>query len=101
MRSLFPDFAEFLQILNQLKVRYMVIGGWALGWHGWPRLTKDIDIWVAVDGRDFDDCYSRAKTIAAGDLDVKIISLEDFKINKRVSGRLRDLADLEDLGEDV
>ena len=49
MRPLPPDFKDFLQILNRRQVRYMVVGGWALGLHGWPRLTRDIDFWVAVD----------------------------------------------------
>jgi len=60
-----------------------------------------IELISSVDGRTFDDCYSRAKSIEAGDLEVKIIGLEDFKINKRASGKLCDLADLEDLGEEV
>lgn len=54
MRPLFPDFKDFLIILNQERVRYMVVGGWAVGWHGWPRMTKDIDIWVAVDPENAD-----------------------------------------------
>jgi len=49
MRPFPPDFKDFLLILNRLKVRYLVVGGWAVGFHGWPRLTRDIDIWVAID----------------------------------------------------
>ena len=52
IRPLPPDFRDFLEILTELKVRYMVVGGWAVGLHGWPRLTRDIDIWVAVDAEN-------------------------------------------------
>ena len=44
-----PDFKEFLQLLNAHNVRYLVIGGYAVGYHGYPRATVDMDIWVAID----------------------------------------------------
>jgi len=40
------DFKEFLSLLNSNDVRYLVIGGYALGAHGHVRYTKDLDIWV-------------------------------------------------------
>ncbi len=40
------DFKEFLQSLNDNGVRYLVVGGYAVTLHGYPRYTKDIDIWV-------------------------------------------------------
>jgi len=40
------DFAEFIQSLNDNKVRYLVVGGYAVAFHGHPRYTKDIDIWL-------------------------------------------------------
>ena len=43
------DFKEFLKSLNDNNVRYLVIGGYAVAFHGHPRYTKDIDIWVARD----------------------------------------------------
>lgn len=39
------DFTEFITLLNTHKVRYLVIGGYAVAFHGYPRYTKDIDIW--------------------------------------------------------
>lgn len=42
-----PDFREFLRLLNSARVEYLVIGGYAVGHHGYPRTTADIDIWVA------------------------------------------------------
>lgn len=47
-----PDFKEFLQLLNSHKVEYLVIGGYAIGYHGFPRTTGEIDIWVAVNARN-------------------------------------------------
>jgi hypothetical protein len=143
-----PDFKDFLLILNKLRVRYLVVGGWALGFHGWPRLTRDIDIWIAVDaenaekvrqalrefhapgpipddffsdkekniyfmgipptrievissidGVKFEECFSNRQMVLHDGVEVPIIGLDDLKSNKAASGRLKDLADLEDLGE--
>jgi predicted nucleotidyltransferase len=40
------DFREFIQSLNDNQVRYLVTGGYAVAFHGHPRYTKDIDIWI-------------------------------------------------------
>ncbi len=42
------DFKEFLKLLNDLKVKYLLVGGYAVGYYGYPRATADIDIWIAV-----------------------------------------------------
>jgi hypothetical protein len=42
------DFKEFLSMLKSHGVRYLLIGGYAVGYHGYPRATGDIDIWIAV-----------------------------------------------------
>lgn len=44
-----PDFREFLQLLNAHEVHYLVVGGYAVAFHGHPRYTKDLDIWLWVD----------------------------------------------------
>jgi hypothetical protein len=43
------DFKEFLQLLNENEVEYLIVGGYAVAFHGYPRYTKDIDIWVKSD----------------------------------------------------
>jgi hypothetical protein len=43
------DFAEFIRILNQRRVRYLVIGGYAVAFHGHPRATDDVDVLIASD----------------------------------------------------
>ena len=42
-----PDFREFLQLLNAQHVEYLLIGGYAVGYHGYPRATADMDLWIA------------------------------------------------------
>ncbi len=43
-----PDFKEFLKLLHSHHVEYLLIGGYAVGYFGYPRATADIDIWIAV-----------------------------------------------------
>ncbi len=40
------DFEEFFKLLNQEKVKYLIIGAYAVAYHGQPRFTGDIDIFV-------------------------------------------------------
>ncbi|MFN0035119.1 MAG: hypothetical protein ACKVUS_08635 [Saprospiraceae bacterium] len=40
------DFKEFVELLNAHEARYLVVGGYAVNYHGYPRYTKDIDFWI-------------------------------------------------------
>jgi len=42
--NLCQDFKEFVALLNKHDVRYLVVGGYAVGFHGHPRYTKDLDV---------------------------------------------------------
>lgn len=42
------DFRDFLKLLNSHRVEYLLIGGYAVCFHGYYRTTADIDIWVGV-----------------------------------------------------
>lgn len=42
------DFKEFLQLLNAHNVRFLLVGGYAVGFHGYPRLTQDMDIFYEI-----------------------------------------------------
>jgi hypothetical protein len=44
--NLEPDFKDFVELLNKHQVEYMVVGGYALAFHGEPRFTGDMDIWI-------------------------------------------------------
>ena len=42
------DFKEFLKLLQDARVEYLLIGGYAVGYYGYPRATMDMDVWIAV-----------------------------------------------------
>jgi hypothetical protein len=140
------DLKEFLKLLGEHRVDYLLIGGYAVSYHGYPRPTGDMDIWVCmshenavkiiaaleafgfgvsgltaepfvqpdhitrmgnrpfqieilttISGLDFDAAYAERIVDVIDGVPVSIISVEHLKINKRASGRLKDLADLESL----
>jgi hypothetical protein len=41
------DFEDFLRLLEERSVEYMIVGGFAVAYHGFPRFTKDIDVFYA------------------------------------------------------
>ena len=45
-QTLNRDFLDLLELLNEEGVRYLIIGGYAVGAYGYARATKDIDIWI-------------------------------------------------------
>jgi predicted nucleotidyltransferase len=49
MANLPKNFLEFSQKLNEHKVRYLIVGGYAVIYHGYPRSTVDFDVFVAMD----------------------------------------------------
>jgi hypothetical protein len=140
------DFREFIQSLNDNHVRYLIVGGYAVAFHGHPRYTKDLDVWLWVDeqnaekmvkaleqfgfaslgltaddflepgtiiqlgyppnridlitklvGVDFETCYVNRVEEQLDDVILPFIDLDNLKKNKNASGRLQDLADLENL----
>jgi len=46
--ELHPDFKDFLKLLNCHGVNYLLVGGYAVGFYGYPRATADMDIWIDV-----------------------------------------------------
>jgi hypothetical protein len=146
MTRLPPDFKEFLKLLNDYKVAYLLVGGYAVGYHGYPRATADMDIWIerspdnaeklvgvlkifgfdlpelsvdlflqknrivrmgvpplrleiitSVSGLEFAEAYQDRVVDLLDGIQVNLISLNHLKINKKASGRHRDLNDLENL----
>jgi hypothetical protein len=47
-----PDFSDFLKLLATHDVEYLLIGGYAVGFHGYVRTTMDMDVWIRVDDRN-------------------------------------------------
>ena len=56
-----------------------------------------IEILTSIDGVEFSECYNNKSIAAIDDIEINFISLKDLKKNKRASGRLQDLADIENL----
>lgn len=56
-----------------------------------------IEILTSISGVDFEECYTRRKTAKIDGVKINLISLADLKENKKASGRLKDLNDLENL----
>ena len=152
-RILNPDYRDMVECLLREGVDFMLVGGYAVALHGWPRTTFDIDFWImanpqnakavmraitsfgaplmglteadfhkpgmvfqigtepqridiisAVDGLDYADAALRAVTMNVDGLEIKVVSLDDLIVNKRASGRPKDIADavmLEKLKERV
>jgi hypothetical protein len=141
------DFKEFVGCCDRHDVRYLIVGGYAVGFHGHVRYTKDLDVWVEAteanaakilaaldefgfasvglaiddflvpgsviqlgyqpnrldlltqpDGVSFSECWDARETVELDGLTINVIGFDDLIANKRASGRLRDLADIEDLG---
>jgi hypothetical protein len=146
MIQLPPDFKEFLQLLNSERVEYLLVGGHAVAYYGYPRATGDMDIWIAISpanavgvarvlerfgfskktavpdlflkedavirlgvpplridlltsvtGVEFAECYTRHTLATLDGVEVKIISLDHLRANKRTIARAKDLDDLEHL----
>ncbi|HEY4000337.1 MAG TPA: hypothetical protein VGO93_15790, partial [Candidatus Xenobia bacterium] len=51
-KQLLPaDFRDFLRLLNDHDVSWLLVGGYAVGYHGYSRATGDMDVWVPRDER--------------------------------------------------
>ena len=46
--ELHPDFKDFLRLLNFHGVEYLLVGGYVVGYHGYPRAAGGMDVWIAV-----------------------------------------------------
>jgi predicted nucleotidyltransferase len=140
------DFREFVALLNKHKAEYLVVGGYAVGVHGYPRYTGDLDIWLNptsenaerilvcvnefgfasfgltiadftrigniiqlgypplridllthIDGVKFPECFEKKIQVEIDGLLVNFIGYQDLLRNKKESGRLRDLDDIDNL----
>jgi len=75
------DFKEFIELLNNHNVKYMVGGGYAVGYHGHPRFTGDIDFWVAISMDNALKIVAVLNEFGFGNLSLKA---EDFTENNVV-----------------
>ena len=70
------DFREFIQLLNENQVKYLVIGGYAVAIHGHPRYTKDIDIWIEMSPENAEKMLNALAQFGFGSLG---LSERDFQ----------------------
>ncbi len=57
------DFKELLELFNAHKVEYLIVGGYALAFHGAPRFTGDIDVLVKADGENAKSSASQRRPV--------------------------------------
>ena len=69
--TLDPDFKEFVQLLSDNSVRYLIVGGYAVAAHGHPRYTKDLDIWIWLDSTNADHLINALRDFGFGALGLK------------------------------
>ncbi len=72
-RQLPEDFKNFTKFLNANKVKYLLIGGWAVGIHGSPRATKDIDFLIAVDDANLKRLQKAMYEFGAPSIDMSVL----------------------------
>lgn len=65
------DFREFIALLNEHDVRYLVVGGYAVAFHGYPRYTRDLDIWVEISPDNADNVLNALGEFGFGSLGLK------------------------------
>ena len=76
-----PDFKDFFASLNKARVRYLVVGGYAVALHGHPRYTKDIDIWVGLDEENARRLVQAIEDFGFGSLG---LAADDFLVPDRI-----------------
>ena len=76
-----PDFKELLGLFNKLHVEYLVVGGYAMAVHGFPRYTGDIDLWIWAKPDNADRIIIALKEFGFGSLGLKS---EDLQIPAQV-----------------
>ncbi len=69
------EFKEFIQLLNANNVKYLIVGGYAVGFHGYPRYTKDLDVWIMVSEENAENILKALEEFGFGSLGLQ---KEDF-----------------------
>lgn len=73
--ELHPDFSEFIALLNAHHVEYLVVGGYAVAYYGYPRYTGDLDIWIKTSSDNADRVLSVLRDFGMGSLGIAKVDL--------------------------
>jgi hypothetical protein len=65
------DFKEFIRLLNKNNVQYLVVGGYTVALHGYPRHTKSLDIWINRNPENAGKMMRALDEFGFGSLDLK------------------------------
>lgn len=71
------DFKELLELLNAHKAKYIIVGAYALAFHGVPRFTGDMDILVKPDPKNAEKILAALKEFGFGSQDLTISDFQD------------------------
>jgi hypothetical protein len=71
------DFKNFIELLNDHRVRYMIIDGYALAFYGYPRNTGDMDFWIEPSKENIQNLLDALKSFGFSSLGLKIIDFMD------------------------
>jgi len=69
------DFKELLSAFNAARVKYLIVGGYAVSFHAQPRATKDLDILIGADTENSKSVYMALAKFGAP---IEGLSAEDF-----------------------
>lgn len=75
------DFRDFIELLNANGVEYLIVGGYAVGFHGYPRYTKDLDVWILVSHENANRVMESLSQFGFGDVGLKnedFLKLDEF-----------------------
>lgn len=75
------DFKELLELLNVHSVDYMIVGGYALAFHGAPRYTGDIDIFIRADNENAERIMKALEEFGFGSVGIE---MSDFIFENKV-----------------
>ena len=64
------DFKEFIALLNEHEVDYMVVGAYSVAFHGYPRYTGDLDLWINPGKENTQKTIAAIEDFGFGSLDL-------------------------------
>jgi predicted nucleotidyltransferase len=76
----YPDFEEFLKLLNENRVQYLIIGGYAVTFHSSPRFTEDLDVWINNTKSNARKVFKALSSFGFGNIDIRESDLTNEKM---------------------